>query len=153
MLSGEGWPNAGLEAELDHDHRLHGRQRQVRSDNQQAMEAASVRAPMSKDPVMRRLQAKVRELLKGRVHLRPRWVKGHRDPKGDVTAWLNAHCDREAKRARRGLPPMPLPGAMVSPARAATAPAPATNPAAPPKKKRKRKRKRRKAAGQGSDSE
>jgi len=91
---------------------------QVRSDSQQALEAVRRGAAPSKDPVMRRLQDKVQELVRGRVYLRPRWVKGHRNPNGDVTAWLNAHCDREAKRARKrldsALAPSPAPQAAVA---------------------------------------
>ncbi len=115
---------------------------QVRSDNQQAMEAVGVRAPLSRDPVLRRLQEKVRELVQGRVHIRPRWVKGHRNPQGDVTAWLNAHCDREARRARKGLSPERSSRTHQPEARAPSA-SPTAIASAPRHRKRKKKRRRR----------
>ncbi len=112
---------------------------QVRSDNQQALEAVQRGAAPAKDPVMRHLQQMIEELVRGRVYLRPRWVKGHRNPNGDVTAWLNAHCDREAKRARQRAEsapePSPAPQASVAP-----------QPAGPqPGRPRRRRWKRRRA--------
>jgi ribonuclease HI len=78
----------------------------VCSDSQVALRLASPAAPIAsgKRQDFRRLQLKIRAAVAAaRVELKTRWVKGHRSPKSDTTAYLNHQCDRFAYRHRAAL--------------------------------------------------
>jgi ribonuclease HI len=73
----------------------------VRSDSQEALFHAVPAAPLSRAPAVRRLQQKLRELLGPRIEVHAKWVKGHQKPSNGTAAYLNAACDKLAKRGRR----------------------------------------------------
>ncbi len=71
------------------------------SDSQGALEALAAEAPSDKDPAVRRLQDKIREVCRTeKVVVEGRWVKAHRDSSSSTAAYLNHRCDRAARRAR-----------------------------------------------------
>jgi len=74
----------------------------VCSDCQTALELTDVDRPLSRNKAIRRLQQRIRALVKAStLALRRRWVRGHRPSSMGTTAFLNNWCDRAARRARR----------------------------------------------------
>lgn len=73
----------------------------VCSDSTSALAAAAPGARLSKDQGTRRLQELLRAAVQRLgVELALRWVKGHRPVRSSAQAFLNAVCDKLARRAR-----------------------------------------------------
>jgi ribonuclease HI len=73
----------------------------VKSDSMDALAAATSLDKPRKNPAMRRIQARLRELLAASpLSIETQWVRGHRPRESGVSAYLNDACDRLARRAR-----------------------------------------------------
>lgn len=73
----------------------------VRTDSQAAIKVLIFGAKPHRREDLRLVQEEARDILKGSIKSRLRWVKGHQDPYlGSVQAWLNHRVDRHASKAR-----------------------------------------------------
>lgn len=73
----------------------------INSDSQVALDLLDCEAPLSADPSARRLQERIRSLVRNRaIEIEARWVKAHRGPEVGTAAYLNHQCDRRARKAR-----------------------------------------------------
>lgn len=78
----------------------------VRSDSRVALALADPEHRMATDGAARRLQKRIRRLLREHeLALDCRWVRGHQPVHAGTHAYLNDRCDRLAKRARRSAEP------------------------------------------------
>ena len=73
----------------------------VRSDSQEALLYLDSKAPLSRARAVARLQTKIRGLIRPGVDVHAKWVKGHQKRSTGTGAYLNAACDKLAKRGRK----------------------------------------------------
>jgi ribonuclease HI len=72
----------------------------VCSDSQIALLACAFDSPLHRNPALRRLQERIRDVGVG-IEIRTKWVKGHQPSSTGAPAWLNNRCDALAKQRRR----------------------------------------------------